>query len=232
MVMRNLRLVVILAIVAGCQSAPTVNPYPNDWLIDDFQGGDGYPAAPLFHHWECRPEDSSHSISECKVIVYPEKSTNKVLHLVSTLWPFEAGRDDFTRSEVASFTEGPVDVTPYVAIKFWAKLDVSTSLMPLLKVQLSCTHQLSGDGGPSLTPCVIATVITDKNTNPDAYGKWQEYRRKLRDFHNPENGTDVLPCLTGVDGIKITVDSDKKIESGSSASFDLYVDDIKFTHDN
>jgi hypothetical protein len=232
MVMRSLPLAAMLGIAAGCYSTPTVDPYPGPWRIDNFDDSNGDPEAPLFDHWECRPRDSSHPISKCEVIADPvpdpDKPGNKVLHLGSTLWPLEAGRDYFTRSEVASFIERPLDLTPYGAIRFRVKLDVSPSLAPLLKVQLSCTHQQSGGEGPSPTPCVIATVISDKQIDPSRYNSWLVLEPNLSKFSDPENTVGgVAACLTGIDGIKITVDSDKKVENGRSEEFDLYVDDIE-----
>jgi hypothetical protein len=238
MVMRNLCLVVILAIVAGCQSAPTVNPYPEDWLIDDFEDGDGETeshgfAAPLLDHWECRPKDSTHPISECKVTADPEPDPdhpqNKVLHLGSTLGPIEDG-GEFTRSEVATFIDPPRDLTAYKEFSLKVKL-VGREAQPRLKFQLSCVQVRAAGGGISPNPCILRYLEKPPGRS------WGTYGLDLAVFAPPDalnDGEGVAPseCLAHVDGIKITVDSESNVPAGQTWTFDLYVDDIAFIPPN
>jgi hypothetical protein len=233
----SLRAAVFLAAVVttvGCYNTPTINPHPGPWLIDDFEGGNGYPVAPAFEHWECRPKDDSHPIAACEVTSDPSPESNldpgskgsKVLHLRSRLWP-NASSDEFTRSEVTTFAKSPQDLTPYATIGLNALLKPdSPTATPLLKVQLSCTGVRAAKGSVSPNPAVLMTVLDPPS---GSYGSWQSYNPSLAKFTPPEDlplTQRVAPdeCLARVDAIKITVDSKSKY----TGDFHLYVDDIEF----
>jgi hypothetical protein len=200
---------------AGCYETPIVDPYPKNWLIDDFEGEN--PSAPRFQPWECRPQDAKHLIDDCRVTSDPNDGNNNVLHLKASLYPKEGNDDTFTRAEVATFTEWPQDVTSYTRLKLRTKLDWVPTPMPSLKVQLSCTGPL--DSGVSPNPRVLMLL----EVTGEDLGRWTHRDASLSPFDVFEK-----ECLTRIDGIKITVDATGALSEDEEKPFDLYVDDVEF----
>jgi hypothetical protein len=256
MVMTNLSSAVLFAAtvgLAGCHDAGTVNPYPGTWLIDDFEAADGFPTDPSFERWGCRPLDGEHPIaaSGCNRVVdldlHPDAGSNgnHVLHLGAALYPMPTeGHDDtFTRAEVGTYVPDalPLDLRPYSLFSFWWKVgldpEAANSLDPLtlyLRPELSCTTARVGDAAVPKNPFVLGKVTIQVKTDPvESAVNWQNSILKTADFTNSEYSSDQqglstwLPkCLSRVDGIKITLDSNKAVKPNHKVNFDLYVDDI------
>ena len=140
--MTNLSSAVLFAAavgLAGCQDARTVNPYPGNWLIDDFEDADGFPKARFeaadgfskarFERWGCWPLDGEHPIDAdgCNRVPDPglrNNDGNHVLHLGAALYPpMGDGDDTFTRAEVGTYVHDAqlLDLRPYLGShgSFW-----------------------------------------------------------------------------------------------------------------
>jgi hypothetical protein len=242
MVMTNLSSAVLFAAtvgLAGCHDAGTVNPYPGTWLIDDFEAADGFPTARTFERWGCRPLDGDHPIEAegCNRVPDPgssDKNPSNVLHLGAALYPFESP-DTFTRAEVATYAPDArhLDLRSYSLFSFWWKVDLDPEAAdslggPLyLKPELSCTTAQDGDSAVPEKPFV---VYPNDITKEDS--EWRKFNLDVKSFGYPENANQPKnpnwwqECLSRVDGIRITVDSDGKVQLNHKVNFDLYVDDI------
>ena len=231
---------VMLGSAACCYDAPTVNPYPGPWLIDDFSHGNGYPSDPHFERWGCRPFDEAHPIadSDCNVTSDPAGTPGRetVLHLGARLYPPDNENDTFARAEVATYVRQAeaYDFRVYSYLLFSWKLvfasgDAVDLSKILLKVQLFCSRASDADGALSSKPFIV------KSINPtNQVGQWNNQEAlDLSQFAATENPPDdqrgevtVDSCLACVDGIKITADSGGK-PLVSAVVLNLYVDDIK-----
>jgi hypothetical protein len=233
----------------GCDDASTVNPYPKDWVIDDFETADGFPNDHSFERWACRPLDGEHPIDAagCNRFFDPgssDKDPSYVLHLGAALYPYEADKadDTFTRAGVATHLPDarPLDLRPYRVFSFWWKIELepeaSNSLAPsilYLRPELSCTTARVGDAAVPKNPFVLGKINIPVKTDPVEPGmNWQPASLNIVDFNNSEYSDGLglstwLPkCLSLVDGIKITLDSNKAVKSNHKVNFNLYVDDI------
>lgn len=240
--MTNLRTIVFFAIAmihAGCYDAPTVAPYPEPWLIDDFSDPNGHPIDPHFEPWGCRPSDDAHPIgaSDCNTMKDPDLSSGRtVLHLGASLYPYSNGDDTFTRAEVATYVRGAqaYDLRPYDYFSFsWKILIDRRSPLDLgqtsLNAQIFCTRTPAADGKVPSKPFLLNQISIPIQDN-----YWiDDLDLKMAGF-NPAEAARLADasekyrqdCLANADGIKFTIDSAKTVEFGKSVPFDLYVDDI------
>jgi hypothetical protein len=222
-------LLAMTPVVAGCFDVHAVDP--GSWLIDDFEGPDGYPSdghpdATEFERWECRPLNSGHSADDNCEITQDSQRQSHVFHLRSTI-DASASDKDFKRAEVATFAGPAVDLTGYERFSFAAKLVGAGGGLPEgtnLKAQLACTGVLTPDAGPSSNPCIVVKVGYKEDD-------WETHTPTLAGFAPPEDLGDSekvnrQDCLASVDAIKITVDFGPQAPSNAKAEFDLYVDDI------
>ena len=233
--------------LAGCHDVRTVDPYPGNWLIDDFEDPDEVPSDHSFERWGCRPVDEEHPIDAdgCNRVpdpgLHPDAGLtgNHVLHLGAALYPMK-GDDTYTRSQVATYISEArlLDLRQYSSFLFGWKLVLEStaadSLMgggPLyLKAELSCTTARNGDAAVPEKPFVVSTITIA--VEPD--WQWHESNLDISGFRNPENpgtgnqgnSTWEQECLSRVDGIRITLDSNRAVESNHKVKFNLYVDDI------
>jgi hypothetical protein len=242
MVMAHLSFAVLVAAsvgLASCQDARTVNPYPGNWRIDDFEAADGFPFDHSFERWGCRPLDGEHPINAdgCNRQFDPgssDKDPSYVLHLGAALYPYE-NPDTFTRAEVATYVPDArhLDLRPYRSFSFSWKLVLDSTAPdslggPLyLKPELSCTTARDGDSAVPEKPFV---VYPNDITKEDS--EWHKFNLDILSFAYPENANPPKDpnwrqeCLSRVDGIRITVDSDAKVQQNHIVKFNLYVDDI------
>jgi hypothetical protein len=210
----------LASLTAGCFDVHTVDP--RSWLIDDFKNRDGDPTDPSFERWACRPVDENHQIDNTDCNTTAIDHHDSVLHLGATLSP---GDKDFKRAELITSATLNHDLRPYARFWFSWKLewgDQALSANALLKVQLTCTSFRDLDGAVSDNPCVVKTVSPNFGWNGPIPLELSTFDPP--DDHSPR--TNPQDCLTLVDGIKITVQSDATDQSAGPGRFDLYVDDI------
>jgi len=247
--MTNLSFAVLFAAtvgLAGCQDARTVDPYPRNSLIDDFEDPNEFPTDHSFERWGCRPLDEEHPINAdgCNRVPDPGlgfKDGNHVLHLSAALYPMPTDVDDdrFTRAGVGTYVRDArlLDLRSYVSFSFTWKLEFESTAAdslngissPSLKAELSCTTARDGDAAVPQKPFMVFTI-----TKPDFESdpQWHESLIPISSFHypNPELGTPssqwMQECLSRVDGIRITVDSERSVKFNHILKFDLYVADI------
>jgi hypothetical protein len=252
MVMTNLSSAVLFTAtlgLAGCYDASTVNPYPKEWLIDDFEDLNEFPFDHSFERWGCRPLDAEHPIAADGCNRVPDsgssdKDPSYVLHLGAALYPPMGDNDTFTRAEVGTYVHDArlLDFRPYLgshgSFRFSSKLvlksgaaDSLSGSSLYLKAELWCTsaRRVDVDGGLPNKPFVVKSreyTVVDLINFTDA-PQW--IPNDLSDFGTPElsnNAPDVQDCLARVDGIKITLDSNGKVQPNHEVKFDLFVDDI------
>jgi hypothetical protein len=223
--------------LTGCHDPLTVDPYPQHWLIDDFESHNGVPFDPSFEHWGCRPSEPLPNY-KCEITPDPDLDPGGrhgwVLHLGATLYPMAHG-DTFTRSQVATYVPGArlLDLTPYSSLSLSWKLTLdkkATDPSFSLKVELSCTTARNGDAGVPDKPFVLFHFDfhlseLDQNWHEDSL-------LPISEFHSPEQGGNSnadweRECVSHVDGIRITLDSNANVQYGDTVEFNLYVDNIE-----
>jgi hypothetical protein len=231
--------------LVGCHDGLTVDPYPRNWVIDNFESLNGVPLDRSFERWGCRPLDEEHAMNSCEIAQDTDSASGHggVLHLGATLYPMpREGDDTFTRSQVATYLRGGrlLDLTPYSSFSFSWKLVLKTphaadSLMSphllYLKAELSCTTARSPDAAVPEQPFVVCPIVS--TIEPDQI--WQNSNSDINNScrnpefstSNSENGEWEQECFTHVDGIRITLDSNKAVQSNHSVEFDLYVDNVE-----
>jgi hypothetical protein len=100
-----------------------------------------------------------------------------------------------------------------------------------LKAELSCTTARSPDAAVPEQPfmvCPIASTIESDQI-------WQDSKSDINNgCHNPEfstgnsdSGKWEQECFTHIDGIRITLDSNKTVQSDHNVEFNLYVDNVE-----
>jgi hypothetical protein len=229
---------------AGCYDAPTVAPYPEPWLIDDFSNTNGYPIDPHFEPWGCRPFDDAHpmSASDCNVTTDPYSTSDDhktVLHLGAWLYPL-SNDDIFDRAEVATYVRDAqeYDLRPYARFMFSWKIIIKPSA-PLnldllrLKLQIFCTRTPAAHGGVPSRPFLVDPIAIPTPAAQPEDNDWVVGDVKLADFGPAEDlvGSDKVKyeqdCLAHADGFKFTIDSNYRVYEGYKARVDLYIDDVK-----
>ena len=234
MVMPNLVFRVLFAALvglAGCNDAHAVNPYPRNWLIDDFEDPNDLPTDHSFERWGCQPLDEEHPIRNCDITAETTGASGRgaVLHLGAKLYSLDLKNSDlFTRAEVATYApKRPLDLTAYATFKFSAALSFTYLPTPNyigLKAQFVCPGAEEGGADFSPNPSVVATCDWVQKG-------WQDCLIPLTRFGYSDDSPgriDRSACLAQVEGIKITVDSNQpKTVLTSAVEFDLYLDDIE-----
>jgi hypothetical protein len=212
-----------LALTApACFAVDTVDP--GGVVIDDFDDGDFVPRMHEFIYWTCYafnpPTNRDYRCDHTEGL-----SSAYSLFVEFSVQDAPDGERDYPGAGLSTFSDVPVDFTPYRELVVGMRVRSGTPPVPSesrVYVELYCANVESESGsGP------VSTFYVTQSVRPS--DEWATFRLALANMAPPPWLTEkvkggIPACLRAVDGISLSLSS--QVQDGQAATGTFFIDGL------